>query len=728
MFSLVLAGVCATRGGALSAIPSRIPGPGAPQANFDAKDLATYEVLRGPFDSDATTAFFATRPWTVATRLGAVADVFYATRKAWDADEARPLEDRTRAATLRDALASLGPVAVKVGQTLSQRPDLVGVEACEALKTLQTNNRPFADDEALAQIAREFGLASPACVAPNVLPGSPDHPRAFEDHLFAAFSEAPAAVASLGQVYRARTHAGVDVAVKVQRPDALRTVALDVSSFRVVWNLVERWWSWNRRRAGGDAFDNGDLGDCIDTVASGIFDELDYDLEAVNAKVFKDSLDFLGFVDVPTFLPDLSTRRVLTTEWIRGDHLSALSKADGAIMTQLAVEACTASLVLTGFVHADPHEGNLMLDENGKVVFLDFGLMSRVDPDIMESFASGIRACLSEDYATLAATFQRVGFLTTPLEYRESAKAPYGKLGADGLEKFAVELEAAMKDVEGGSSRFGALATVLNDRLSKRWKMFTPPYCLLLIRTFLTLEGIAAAVDDDFNIYEMSLPWALRRSLAPSSREGVETLRNSLLTADNRIKWDALLEAVAESDAKPEEPRSEIQPETDLGEAFKAVVGSSGGAALRAAARDVDAVDLVAKLVSAEGRVLRRRAAFEVCGALDRKLTPAALATTAAAAPAEAAPVSLGGAIERGTSPASRLLAARQDKWRRKMTAFLIKAHFKQQLRSGFRGAWTLGTLAYLSLRILAGGVRQFLALNAQRLLERMTPGGNFAT
>ena len=137
----------------------------------------------------------------------------------------------------------------------------------------------------------------------------------------------------------------------------------------------------------------------VDTVADGLFDELDYDLEALNADRFRESLDFLGFVDVPTFLPELSTNRVLTTEWIRGAHLEALSVKDGALMTQLAVEACTASLVLTGYVHADPHEGNLMLREDGKVVFLDFGLMSGVDGYIMESFAQGIRACLAEDYA-----------------------------------------------------------------------------------------------------------------------------------------------------------------------------------------------------------------------------------------------------------------------------------------------------------------------------------------
>ena len=95
---------------------------------------------------------------------------------------------------------------------------------------------------------------------------------------------------------------------------------------------------------------------------------------------------------------------------------------------------------------------------------------------------------------SLAQAFQDVGFLTTPLQFREGPTQPYQTLGDGELPKFSRELRDAMAATEGGTSRFGALAEVLNGILSKRWKMFTPPYCLLLIRTFLTLEGIAAQV------------------------------------------------------------------------------------------------------------------------------------------------------------------------------------------------------------------------------------------
>ena len=118
------------------------------------------------------------------------------------------------------------------------------------------------------------------------------------------------------------------------------------------------------------------------------------------------------------------------------------------------------------------------------------------------------QGALAEDYVSLAKAFQDTGFVNKPVIYL--GKDPAIKSGYDpvtgedlGLSQFAKDLTQAMGSVEGASSRFGALATVLNQELAPTWKMFTPPYILLLIRTFLTLEGIAARVDPEFNIYEM---------------------------------------------------------------------------------------------------------------------------------------------------------------------------------------------------------------------------------
>merc|ERR1719335_2103523 len=97
-----------------------------------------------------------------------------------------------------------------------------------------------------------------------------------------------------------------------------------------------------------------------------------------------------------------------------------------------------------------------------------------------------------------------------------------------------------MAETDDGTSRFGGLVTALNQKLSANWKLFTPPYVLLLIRTYLTLEGIAARVDPDFNIYKIAMPWAMRRSLSPSSAQGKAALRDALLDNENRVRWNRL--------------------------------------------------------------------------------------------------------------------------------------------------------------------------------------------
>ena len=117
--------------------------------------------------------------------------------------------------------------------------------------------------------------------------------------------------------------------------------------------------------------------------------------------------------------------------------------------------------------------------------------------------------------------FIKTGFVGTPIQYRTNVKAPWG----DGDPELMVrDLRDRMEAVPGGTSRFGALSTVLFD-MGNYWYMYTPPYIILLIRTFLTLEGIAGKVDPNFNIYEVSLPWAIQRALSPCTAEGADDLR-----------------------------------------------------------------------------------------------------------------------------------------------------------------------------------------------------------
>ena len=472
------------------------------------KGLASY-------DRERMLAFFLQRPWVMTSRALTYALAFQRVLAVWNEGGDNTGE------VLRSELSALGPVAVKLGQTLSQRPDIIPEEVCDSLKALQTTNTPFSSIEAFQVLSDSLNNKGPIDATgrlPLPVGCSPDM-----QPLFREVSPEPIASASLGQVYKGVTIDGREVAIKIQRPTALRQCLLDASIIMAALKVIENTNFWN-----------GDLIEVFDGVAEGVVQELDFRWEARNARTFADSLTFLGYVRVPQALPEYTVGpNVLVTEWIHGRHLGDLTRDEGLRMTSMAVEAITAGLVLTGQVHADPHEGNVMLDNDGKLVFLDFGLMSEVRPDIMEAFASGIQCVLSKDYKGLVKAFMDTGFVGTPLEHRELTTDEWGVGDPTRLER---ELREAMEAAEGGQSRFGALSTVLYE-LGNYWCMYTPPYVILLIRTFLTLEGIAERVDPSFNIYEMALPWAVQRALTPSTGRGRNTLRSLLLTGDNRFQW-----------------------------------------------------------------------------------------------------------------------------------------------------------------------------------------------
>ena len=164
--------------------------------NGSIEDLKELEKLRGTYNRNAISAWAARRPMAVSKSLFACARAYFKVKRAWRREESLPAEKRTRGQLLRSELSKLGPFAVKIGQTLSQRPDMIAPDVCEELKGLQMTNTPFPNEVAWKVIADELGWEGP------IAPGLPLPPgcSSGDKTLFAALSPAPIASASLGQV------------------------------------------------------------------------------------------------------------------------------------------------------------------------------------------------------------------------------------------------------------------------------------------------------------------------------------------------------------------------------------------------------------------------------------------------------------------------------------------------------------------------------------------------
>jgi aarF domain-containing kinase len=318
---------------------------------------ASYEREDPPFleegySPEANAAYWATRPVAVAARSAAVA----ARLGGWAARGRLPGAGgpEARAAELLAILTRLGPAFVKIGQAVSARPDVLPPAYLAELEKLQDRLPPFPTPAAMAVLEAELGAPPSA--------------------LFSSISAAPVAAASLGQVYRATLRAGgAEVAVKVQRPGVAGAIALDVFVLRGLARGLRA-----ARRL------NSDLPALLDEWAASLFRELDYRREAANGARFGELYGAMAGVLVPRMHGELTTRRVLVMEWVRGERLRSArdaavdldstgggagaagagaqryAPADAArdlALVEVGVRCSLEQMLEAGFYHADPHPG-----------------------------------------------------------------------------------------------------------------------------------------------------------------------------------------------------------------------------------------------------------------------------------------------------------------------------------------------------------------------------------
>jgi predicted unusual protein kinase regulating ubiquinone biosynthesis (AarF/ABC1/UbiB family) len=466
------------------------------------------------YDAQAIARHYRRRPWRVLVRFVQVLVMLGSfwlalQRDRWFKQEERNREQR--AAQLRQLLTRLGPTFIKVGQALSTRPDLIRPDFLEELIKLQDQLPPFPTAMAWAIIERELGLTP--------------------EEIYSFISPEPVAAASLGQVYRARLYSGEEVAVKVQRPNLLPTLTCDLFLMRWAASWLRYFLPLNLGH---------DLTLIVDEFGTKLFEEIDYLNEGRNAETFAVNFQDDPTVKVPSIYWRYSSTQVLTLEWINGFKLTDTERVrqadlstDGLI--EIGVTTGLRQLLEFGFFHADPHPGNLFAMPDGRMAYIDFGMMDQLDQETKETLVDSVVHLINQDYGRLAEDFVRLGFLTPDTDIRPIIPA----------------LESVLGDALGAKVSDFNFKTI-TDRFSElmyEYPFRVPAKFALIIRSLVTQEGLALSLNPEFKIVDIAYPYVARRLLMGET----PSLRRRLLEVlfkDGKLQWQRLenMLAIARSD------------------------------------------------------------------------------------------------------------------------------------------------------------------------------------
>jgi ubiquinone biosynthesis protein len=372
---------------------------------------------------------------------------------------------------LSDALTSLGPSYIKLGQFLATRDDIIGRELARDLSTLQDRLPPFSQAEARAAV--EEALGAPI------------------DKIYAEFGP-PVAAASIAQVHKAKVR-GKDggltpVAVKVLRPGIEQRFQRDLDSYFFAARMIERFHPPSRRLRPIAV---------VDTLAKSVAIEMDLRMEAAAiSEMAQNTKTDEGF-RVPTVDWSRSARRALTLEWIDGISIAdreALTAAghDVKSLGPRIVQAFLRHAMRDGFFHADMHPGNLFVDAEGRIVAVDFGIMGRLGLKERRFLAEILYGFITRNYTRVAEVHFEAGYVPRKHSVAQFAQA-LRAIGEPIMDRPASEISMAQL--------LGQLF-----QYTEVFDMQTRPELLLLQKTMVVVEGVGRSLDPELNIWVVSEP------------------------------------------------------------------------------------------------------------------------------------------------------------------------------------------------------------------------------
>lgn len=483
------------------------------------------------YDPQEVANYFNCRPHVVALRLLEVFASFTAAAikirtsairnlysSSVDNDNEQSISQYNYGMVLKETMLNLGPTFIKVGQSLSTRPDIIGSEITKALSELHDQIPPFPRTVAMKIIEEELG--SPVEI------------------FFSYLSPEPVAAASFGQVYRGSTVDGLSVAVKVQRPNMRHVVVRDIYILRLGLGLFRR-----------IAKRKSDLRLYADELGKGFVGELDYTLEAANALEFMDAHSRFPFISVPKVFRHLSRKRVLTMEWMVGEspsdliYVSSKDSVDNGSnylerqrsdarrrlldLVNKGVQATLVQLLETGVLHADPHPGNLRYTSSGHIGFLDFGLLCRMEKKHQFAILASIVHIVNGDWASLVHALTEMDVVSPGTNIRRVTMDLEDSLGE-------VEFKGGMPDVK-FSRVLGKIWAV-----AYKYHFRMPPYFTLLLRSLASFEGLAVAGDPNFKTFEAAYPHVVRKLLTDNSAEMRRILHSVVFNRRKEFQWKKL--------------------------------------------------------------------------------------------------------------------------------------------------------------------------------------------
>jgi len=382
--------------------------------------------------------------------------------------------------SVRCAITELGTTFIKLGQILSTRADLIGVDLADALSELRSNVPPESADSITETIERELGQPI--------------------TEIFVDFDREPVAAASIAQVHRATLRDGTEVAVKVQRNDIEQQIRTDLDILMRIASLAESHLRNIRHYQP------------VNTVAkfrATLLRELDFKREQKNMFQFESNFEKDKRVKFAKPFPELTTDRVLTMEFMSGISLDSKQSLEDEGLDTLQLAETGAKIFLEmifrdSFYHADPHPGNILVMEDGRIGLLDCGMVGRIESGLRDQIENMLLAVASGDARRLTRSVIHIGSM--PSDFDEVVLE-------NDIEEFIAEYATcSISELDLGS----ALREMIE--LIRRHHITLPSGITLLLKVLIMLEGTSKLLDPDFSLAELIAPYrwqALRRRYSP---------------------------------------------------------------------------------------------------------------------------------------------------------------------------------------------------------------------